>query len=197
MVIDVLSDYWEETYFTATFEFLECEAYSYRSGEDMSMSFHYFTTDLTLYLATDSSKTITWESFTYDNIPCSISEYSITCTGPDTNQYMIISDGTVSDFDTPDSMCSYFNYEDAFTLGEIVIESSLIDDSFYGDYQFSIQGFSSAHPHSISIDFVFTIFADCGKGSNVQSDLMYLINREDAQSYTFIQNTLINSQACP
>ena len=80
------------------------------------MSSNSHSTDLIFELETQFSKTITWEPFTYDYIPCSVSEYAVTCTGPDNKWYLIESSGYVNMFNYEDSMCSFFNYEAAFTL---------------------------------------------------------------------------------
>ena len=46
ILVDIRSEYWEENLVTVTFEFLECEAYYYRSGADVSISTHSHTSDL-------------------------------------------------------------------------------------------------------------------------------------------------------
>ena len=52
MSIDIRSDYWEENYITASFEFIDCESYYYRSEENINvtMSTNSYSKDLTLGL---------------------------------------------------------------------------------------------------------------------------------------------------
>ena len=157
MLITVRSEYWEEDLVTATFEYLECEEYFHRAGAELAMSVHAHATDLTLDLASDASKTIAWDPFSYDQIPCTVSQYSVTCTGPDAKQYRIDSDGTVDEFGQTGSQCGYFRYEEAFTLHAITVDASDIDGSFHGDYQFEIQGFSDAHPQTVELSLTFTV----------------------------------------
>ena len=45
------------------------------------------STDLTLDLGTDEEKSISWDLFAYNSIPCATVEYSVECTGPDTHKY--------------------------------------------------------------------------------------------------------------
>lgn len=71
------------------------------------------STDLTLDLGTDEEKSISWDLFAYNSIPCATVEYSVECTGPDTHKYQINSDGSEEFFGNTDSQCRYFNYEDA------------------------------------------------------------------------------------
>ena len=84
MTVRFSTDYHEEAFIDpVAFSLITCEAYQLSQGSsDFTMQANGHSSDTVIDLSLESTKSFSWEAFTYMSIPCSVRHYDVKCKDP-------------------------------------------------------------------------------------------------------------------